>query len=372
MTPRSEGSPSRLPWRGLLQFGACLVTLLLLTGRAQWSGLGLAAVAAAVVALHLHIARTAWVLVVIGAALLGVSRTTGSGWTVALLVGIAATLVVGALLPVLTTRGVAVDIDAPSDAVRSRPVRMGIRVTGRGRGLRLDIRGVGVDPVALDAPVTGSVEAVPPRRGIVSQLVVLVTAAGPLGLVTRRSVIQVPLDPPMAVGPLPADVRVQLPAVAGSVADEAAVVIGDDPELTRSARKYVVGDPLRLVHWPATARTGDLMVRELEAPATQRLAVVVDLQGTDEEAVEDAASRAAGVAIAALRSGIPVTLCTNEVAPGREGGATVPVSRPVSSPIEVGRRLAHATAGPPGLPPEGRDVAVVRVRAHGPDERPTS
>jgi uncharacterized protein (DUF58 family) len=147
-----------------------------------------------------------------------------------------------------------------------------------------------------------------------------------------------------------------LPPVAGEAdeVEDGCRGDGNAPELVRGARPYVVGDPLRLVHWPASARAGGLMVRELEAPGRAPLTIAVDLRGDDEE-VEAAAGRAAGLAQAALRAGVPVTLATAEA-----GG---PVLAPVIDAVSVGRRLARAVAGPPPTPPPGRGAAIVRVEA---------
>ena len=41
-------------------------------------------------------------------------------------------------------------------------------------------------------------------------------------------------------------------------------------------REYRDGDDLRRIHWPATARTGDLMVRQEDRPAQRRAVVVLD------------------------------------------------------------------------------------------------
>ncbi|MFE0019563.1 DUF58 domain-containing protein [Amycolatopsis sp. NPDC059021] len=74
-----------------------------------------------------------------------------------------------------------------------------------------------------------------------------------------------------------------------------------DPPLRGSAdlqvvRQYVVGDEVRLLHWKATARTGQLMVREYADPAQLRCTVLLDTRpaamtpAVFEEAVEVAAS----------------------------------------------------------------------------------
>ncbi len=48
---------------------------------------------------------------------------------------------------------------------------------------------------------------------------------------------------------------------------------GEDDQ---SVREYRDGDDLRRIHWPATARTGDLMVRQEDRPARRRAVVLLD------------------------------------------------------------------------------------------------
>lgn len=48
---------------------------------------------------------------------------------------------------------------------------------------------------------------------------------------------------------------------------------GEDDQ---SIRDYRDGDDLRRIHWPATARTGDLMVRQEDRPARRRAIVLLD------------------------------------------------------------------------------------------------
>jgi uncharacterized protein (DUF58 family) len=76
-----------------------------------------------------------------------------------------------------------------------------------------------------------------------------------------------------------------------------------------SVRAYVEGEPLRAVHWPSSARRGELMVRELEDAPQDGLAVLLDVEaasvtGPAGDSSLDAAVRvAAGLARAhALRS----------------------------------------------------------------------
>jgi uncharacterized protein (DUF58 family) len=306
--------------------------------------------------LQIRPTRPAWVLVLIGGALYAVSRSTGSGWLVVLLAGLAATGVVGFVLPLVALRGATPTLEVPTDGTVGRPLRLRLGVTGRARDLRVSVPLLGVAPVAVDAPSTGVVEAVPPRRGVVTSACVDLTAAGPLGLWVARRHVEVALTRPLEIGPHPLAVDLSLPPLAGEAdeAEEGCRGDGNAPELVRGARTYVVGDPLRLVHWPATARAGNLMVRELESPGRAPLTIAVDLRGEEDEA-EDAASRAAGLALAALRAGVSVTMATAEV--------DRPVLAPVADPVSVGRRLARAVAGPPPTPPPGHGATVVRVAA---------
>ena len=125
----------------------------------------------------------------------------------------------------------------------------------------------------------------------------------------------------------------------------------------RGVRDYVPGDPVRRVHWPTTARRGDLVVKEVEEPGAPRLVVVLDLGG-GAAAGEAAAGRAAWYAYEALRRGYEVVLATAE-----PGG---PVTGPLGPASDVNQRLARAARGtgqPPPLRP-GR-AAVVTVTPEG-------
>ena len=300
--------------------------------------------------------RPAWVLVLIGGALYAVSRTTGSGWLVVLLAGLLATLIAGMVLPILTLRGVTVELRPPTDGTAGQPLRVELTVRGHGRDVRVRAPLVGLAEVVTDAPATGVVAAVPPSRGVVEVVSLHVAAAGPRGLAVARRSLRVTLSRPLEIGPRPIPVDLSLPPLAGEAEEDETGCRGDGnaPELVRGARSYVVGDPLRLVHWPATARAGSLMVRELESPGHAPLTIAVDLRGPHDQA-EAAAGRAAGLALAALRAGVPVTLATAE--------ADGPVLAPVADPVSVGRRLARAVAGPPPTPAPGRGATVVRVAA---------
>lgn len=300
------------------------------------------------------VSRQALVLTGLAAAFYGIARSTGSGWVVVLMCGVAGTLVLALVSPALGVARATVSVDAPRDATVGRPVAVVLSVPGGGGGLKVRL----VDPlgewVVVDPPASGEVLVTPRRRGVLDAVPVEVRSAGPLGLVWWRRQVRVNLGAPLEVGPSPLEMSVSESARVGGAGPDAAFRGRSGHELVRSVRDYVAGDPLRLIHWPATARGAGLVVKELEDPELPRLAIVVDLRG-GAAAAEEAASRAAGLAGTALRDSVPVTLLTVE-----RGG---PVAGPVTTAVEAGRRLARAVAGEPPEGPVPEGSVIVRVAA---------
>ena len=95
-----------------------------------------------------------------------------------------------------------------------------------------------------------------------------------------------------------------------------------DPFLVRGIRGYQPGDPVRDIHWPATARTGEAQVRVRDYSARSRLLVVLNVQHQDmqlnryvpesqEQWVEEAIRLCVTVCIQALRSGLSAGIAAN-------------------------------------------------------------
>ena len=61
-----------------------------------------------------------------------------------------------------------------------------------------------------------------------------------------------------------------------------------------SIRAYRDGDDLRRIHWPATAKTGDLMVRQEDRPARRRAVVVLDSRASGHRGTGSARARWSG------------------------------------------------------------------------------
>lgn len=88
-----------------------------------------------------------------------------------------------------------------------------------------------------------------------------------------------------------------------------------DPFLVRGIRPYQIGDPVRDIHWPATARTGEAHIRLHDRSASCRLLVVLNVQRSaaqwgdvlmdyEQESVEHEISLAATLCMQALDAGL--------------------------------------------------------------------
>lgn len=95
-----------------------------------------------------------------------------------------------------------------------------------------------------------------------------------------------------------------------------------DPFLVRGIRAYQPGDPVRDIHWAATARTGEVQLRVRDYSARSRLLVVLNVQHQDLQMnnyvpeahwpwVEDGIRVAASVCVQALRGGMSAGFCGN-------------------------------------------------------------
>jgi uncharacterized protein (DUF58 family) len=110
-----------------------------------------------------------------------------------------------------------------------------------------------------------------------------------------------------AIAPLPSNKGDD--PLAGADHPHALAGLGED---FYALRPYVRGDDLRRVHWPSTARTDDLMIRQDEMPWQGRVTVVVDARAatTTPEALELVLSAAASIVNASWQRQSLVRLVT--------------------------------------------------------------
>lgn len=267
--------------------------------------------------------RTGLIVGIASAALVLVGRVLGLtelyaiGAAIGLLAVVCALWVALRRLDIVVTRSVrpsrvhvgnpcTVEIEVRNRAGRATPVlRLLDPVTGTA-GADLLLAPIGLrrtTSVAYRLPTT--------KRGIVTVGPMQVAMSDPFGLSSTRN----PAAPSVEVTVLPrVDDIPPLPRSVGPDPDGSAETgsLGRSGEDFAALRPYIVGDDLRRVHWPSSARTGDLLVRQHDIPWQGRVCVVLDLrrQSTDDLTLERAVSAAASVLRTHLRRGDHVRLVT--------------------------------------------------------------
>jgi uncharacterized protein (DUF58 family) len=114
--------------------------------------------------------------------------------------------------------------------------------------------------------------------------------------------------------------RLESPAVPLPRTPDPGRIGGTDPgdEDLRSLREYQVGDPTRLIAWKASARTGELLVRQLEAPQSRE--TVLDFSRIEGLDLERRLSRLTRWALDAERSGTRYRLVLPGTSLGPDSG----------------------------------------------------
>ncbi|MFP5321995.1 MAG: DUF58 domain-containing protein [Acidimicrobiia bacterium] len=166
-------------------------------------------------------------------------------------------------------------------------------------------------PIALRKTTTVAYRLPTARRGIVVVGPMQVAMSDPFGLASVRN----PAAPSVEVTVLPrVDDIPPLPRTVGPDPDGTAETgsLGRSGEDFAALRPYIVGDDLRRVHWPSSARTGELLIRQHDVPWQGRVCVVLDLRRStsDAESLERVISAAASILRAHLRRGDHVRLVT--------------------------------------------------------------
>ena len=112
-------------------------------------------------------------------------------------------------------------------------------------------------------------------------------------------------------------------------------------------RSYVPGDRLRLLYWPALARTGELLVRDFEDAGPRHLHVLADIRShLGPRGIESVLSVAAGAGLAALAAGAVIEFATT-------GGDRVAVGPGPLADLALLRAIAAVAVVPP-RPGRGR------------------
>jgi uncharacterized protein (DUF58 family) len=160
-----------------------------------------------------------------------------------------------------------------------------------------------VPPLAPDAVARAAYRLPTERRGILTVGPLHVTLADPFGLTSVS--MQASGVSELTVYPHVDDIR-PVPQTTGNdpmAGAEHPNSLGRNGEDFYALRQYVVGDDLRRVHWPSTARHDELMVRQDELPWQGRATVLVDVRSSANTAdsLELVISAAASIITAGAR-----------------------------------------------------------------------
>ncbi|HVC14718.1 MAG TPA: DUF58 domain-containing protein [Acidimicrobiales bacterium] len=259
-----------------------------------------------------------------------VAHDSGAGWVQAIGTLVAGTLVVGMFAPAVAVMRVRCRIAAPvRHASAGSPVSIEFLASAP----------VEVEPLDPPGPPTmvragggrTTVEIRPAHRGLLDHCTVIVASAAPFGILWWTRSVTLALPRPLLVAPRVGSEEVT-PGVARPRVEGPLAAPGRSTE-PRGVRPYERGDRRALVHWPASAHTGSLMVRATERQAPHA-AVVDGRLPSDPEAAERHAERVMATVRAHLLAGARVELETIEP----QGAVTAPVV----SLSDAGARLALA------------------------------
>lgn len=282
------------------------------------------------------------------------AANTGSSLGIAVCFAALAAVALDAGWAALATRrvGVTAAIARP-DVVVGDSVAVEVQLHGPRHVFTVRVsEGEGGPAAAVEPPGRGPLLATASSRGVRTDVEIETLSHGFCGLLVCSRRHQVELPRVLHVGPRPLVPDDDFPDLVGGFGEgpPRPAPVGDS---VRSVRAYTPGDALRQVHWRASARHGDLVVKDVEEPAAPELTMWVDLGGGG-HAGEQAARRAAWYAREALRRGYVVVLATHE---GRGR-----VTGPVNSVSAVNCRLAMVVPGTPADPGStaaGRAVLMV-------------
>jgi uncharacterized protein (DUF58 family) len=196
------------------------------------------------------------------------------------------------------------------------------------------------------------------RRGVLTLGPIQIEDTDGLGLARRihhiETQVRLVVHPPIETLPL-----VRIPAGDDPlIGEDLRQSLGLSDEEFDGLREYVPGDDLRKIHWPSSARLGELQVRQFRPPRHGRLSLVIDTRppGGTAAAIDATASIAGSIAAAVLKSGDATRIETTD-------GRTTPLVTGAASLDGLLEFLALLDGGSehlhPAVPASGGTVVAV-------------
>ncbi|MEO7555067.1 MAG: DUF58 domain-containing protein [Acidimicrobiales bacterium] len=274
--------------------------------------------------MRIPLTRQGWWFLVLGAALIGVGRLFGVLELYVMGAGAWAIAAVACVVVKVTRIRLAIGRElSPKRVYAGNPsrVELTIRNDGERRTAVLEIydpvsgtRGADllVAPLAPEGVARAAYRLPTDKRGIVGVGPLEVQISDPLGL-ARSTTIAAPRTE-LTIFPHIDDIA-PVPHTSGDdphAGAEHPSSLGRSGDDFYALRQYVVGDDLRKVHWPSTARRDELMVRQDELPWQGRVTVLLDVRrsASTADSLELAVSAAASVVTASWKRRDLVRLIT--------------------------------------------------------------
>lgn len=270
--------------------------------------------------------RQGWLLSGLAVALLVIGRILGTLELMLLGATVGALVLVTVAFIALSRLRISVDRELHPPRVHAgSPSRVDLRVENQGLrrspvlGLRDAVSGTRganlmVGPLDPGGVVRAAYRLPTEKRGILEIGPLTVTMADPFGLtevtMNASGVSELTVYPHV-------DDIVPIPQTTGNDPMSGAEhpnALGRSGEDFYALRPYVVGDDLRRVHWPSTARHDELMVRQDELPWQGRASVLVDVRAATntEASIELVISAAASIVTASAKRQDLVRLITTD------------------------------------------------------------
>jgi uncharacterized protein (DUF58 family) len=266
----------------------------------------------------------------------GLQVTTAGKWFLALTLGVGAAavntgnnllylafsmnlslIIVSGLLSEWTLRGVSVQAGHASEAFAGKNSLLALTCSASGK--RFPAMAVtaaaavagGGGPVRFpDIPAGRSVTRLvtfrPSRRGPVPAFPCTVSTRFPFALFEKSLRVEIPAGR-LIVYPEPGPPGKEGGDGAGDTRDGGAAPAGRKGPLPRGAREHMPADPVRDIHWKASAKAGKWMVKEREAEPARIPDIRIPACGPGEE-LERRLSRACGRILLLEREGRPYRL----------------------------------------------------------------
>ncbi len=195
--------------------------------------------------------------------------------------------------------------------------------------------------IAPGASVTRIVPFRPSLRGEIGSFHASLSTRFPFALFEKS--LDLPVPAGILVYPRPSAPGTRFGELPVLPASERPSLSGRAGPFPRGVREHLPSDPVRDIHWKATARTGRWMVKEREGEASPAADLLVE-EGDTPERFEVRLSEACGAVLELERRGVPFRLrigdriCAEAHDPGRRAKALEALSKARFDPAAPGPR----------------------------------